>query len=110
MSGHLVSPITLSPRHDSADHHPGSRAPLPIVEVESGPAKVPAVYTIAKLDGSGRVPAQSIVHAVGWASGETLTVTADGERSSSAAIRAACSPSRRPPTSPSPAPCGPGFT
>jgi bifunctional DNA-binding transcriptional regulator/antitoxin component of YhaV-PrlF toxin-antitoxin module len=78
MSGQLVSPITLPPRRDSADRHPGGRTPLPVVEVETGPAKVPAVYTIAKLDGSGRVPAQSIVHAVGWAPGQTLTVTADG--------------------------------
>jgi hypothetical protein len=47
MSDHLVSPLALPARGDgAADAESAQRGPLPVVEVETGPAKVAMIYTI----------------------------------------------------------------
>jgi hypothetical protein len=78
MSEYLVSPLALPERGGgtAADAESAQRGPLPVVEVETGPAKVPMVYAIGTVDASGRVRDQSIVEAMGWTAGQTLTITA----------------------------------
>jgi len=73
----LVEPMTLPPR-DADRRDSAARGPLPIVELKSGPAGVPAVYTVARVDDSGRVRDRSIVDALGWEPGQTFTMTAEG--------------------------------
>jgi bifunctional DNA-binding transcriptional regulator/antitoxin component of YhaV-PrlF toxin-antitoxin module len=78
MSDHLVSPLALPARGDgtTADAESAQRGPLPVVDVETGPAKVPMIYAIGKVDASGRVRDQSFVEAMGWEAGQRLTITA----------------------------------
>ena len=54
MSEYLVSPLALPERGDdtAADAESAQRGPLPVVEVETGPAKVPMVYAIGTVDAS----------------------------------------------------------
>jgi bifunctional DNA-binding transcriptional regulator/antitoxin component of YhaV-PrlF toxin-antitoxin module len=79
MSEHLVASLALPARGGggtAADAESAQRRPLPLVDVKSGRAKVPMVYAIGTVDASGRVRDQSIIEAMGWEAGQTLTITA----------------------------------
>lgn len=78
MSEELLTPLAIPPRRDGyADvHRAGPQGPLPIVDVETGPVHVPMAYAIGRIDASGRVHEQSIITALGWETGQTLTITA----------------------------------
>jgi hypothetical protein len=78
MSDHLVAPLALPLRRAGTDDDQGSgpQSPFPVVDVETGPAKVPMLYAIGKIDASGRVRDQSIIEMMGWKAGQRLTMTA----------------------------------
>ncbi|WP_370942007.1 AbrB/MazE/SpoVT family DNA-binding domain-containing protein [Amycolatopsis sp. cg5] len=54
---------------------PDARLPLVQVPITTGP--IPVTYAMAKVDASGRVSDQAVLHALGWMPGEPLTITAE---------------------------------
>jgi hypothetical protein len=73
-----LAPVIPSSAVPAARRHalPGAGRPLPLARpVRSVPQGV--VYGIARVDASGRICERAVITALGWASGDRVTLTAD---------------------------------
>ena len=75
-----IAPVIPSSGLPIARQHARSAAawPLPLARPETMPS-TPAdmVYGIGRIDASGRIANQAVISALGWRSGDQLTLTAD---------------------------------
>ncbi len=79
MTGTTVAPVIPRPSGRAGAQRPGRPAsrPLPLASALPGlPDTV--VYGLGRIDASGRIRERAVVAAMGWASGDRLTLTADG--------------------------------
>ena len=80
MTAQPLAPVIPSSAGPAARRRPRSAAgrPLPLarpVPVPAAPEDV--VYGIGRIDASGRIADRAVISALGWASGDRLTLTAD---------------------------------
>jgi hypothetical protein len=71
----LVPPATLTGR-TSGPESTGRRNPLPVSELVSLTRHADLRYGLGCIDPSGRVAAKPLLADLGWAAGQTLTITA----------------------------------
>jgi hypothetical protein len=79
MSAGPVAPVIPPPGRPAARGHgaPGTARRLPLAAPpDSPPAPCETPYGIGRIDASGRVPGRAVTCALGWRSGDRLTLTA----------------------------------